>query len=370
MLMKTRIIFLLMMAISSLDLIAMDYRGLVYDVGLQYSPGVYSVDEFNPELVRYDMDVIANTLHANAVRIEGESIERLSAAAEIASEYGLKVFFNPWWMNATENEVIPYMAAAAKEAEKLRAKGVDITFVTGCEYSLFNNGIFEGNSVNERLASLSRLSLLKDEPEKLQQSVSEYNGRLNSILGKIVAGVRENFKGDVTYSSGTWESVDWSLFDKIGIDYYRDTQTDEEYVAGLQKYLQYDKPVWVMEVGCCTYEGASKLGGSGFTVCQGVDENGNGIYTRGYAPIRSEKEQADYDEQQIRLLNNSGIEGMFIFLFSFPISPYRETGMDADLTAYPIVKSFPKDDSRSLRMPPWEPKEAFHRIASVYKKLE
>lgn len=199
--------------------------------------------------------------------------------------------------------------------------------------------------------------------------MEEFTVKLNKVLAKIVKGVRDNFKGDVTYSAGTWEPVAWTMFDVIGVDYYRDLQTDREYIDGLQKYFNQGKPVWVMEVGACTYEGAAKLGGGGFTVLQGVDKEGNGIYSGGLAPKRSEKEQADYDEQQIRLLNDSGIEGMFIFVFSFPIAPYRESGLDSDLTAYPIVKSFPKEDLRSSQMPPWQPKEAFYRIADVYGNL-
>lgn len=349
---------------------AMNYRGVVYDVGLQYNPGQYSVERFDSALVDYDLGTIANILRANAVRIEGEDIDRLEKAAEIAHSKGLKVFFNPWWMGATSAQVIPYMADAAKTAERLRQKGVDITFVTGCEFTLFNDGIFEGNTVTERLSSMMKLGQYADQPEKLKEETAILSKKLNAMLKETVEGVRENFKGDVIYSAGTWEPVDWSVFDAIGLDYYRDTQTDEEYVGGIQKYLEYGKPVWVMEVGCCTFEGAAPLGGGGFTICQGVDDDGNGIYTGGKAPKRSENEQADYDEQQIRLLNDSGIEGMFIFQFSFPIAPYREKGQDADLTAYPIVKSFAPDDPRSLRMPPWEPKQAFYRIGSVYSELE
>ena len=80
------------------------YRGVVYDVGLQYNLGNYSVETFNPELVKYDMSVIVNELHANTVRIEGEDISRLVRATEIAHAAGLKVFFNPWKMGANDDE--------------------------------------------------------------------------------------------------------------------------------------------------------------------------------------------------------------------------------------------------------------------------
>lgn len=368
--MRKILFVVLLLMVAFINNYAMNYRGVVYDVGLQYNPGKYSVETFDPDLVKYDIGTISNILRANAIRIEGEDIDRLVAASEIAAEAGLKVFFNPWWMNADSIQVVDYMEKAAKAAEKLRAKGYDITFVTGCEYTLFNSGILKGNSVNERLVSMMEIGNLQDDPEKLNAAISEMTEKLNSILRNIVGKVRENFKGEVIYSAGTWEPVDWSIFDAVGVDYYRDTQSDEQYLVGIKDYLKYGKPVWVMEVGCCTFEGAAALGGGGFTVCQGVDENGNGVYLGGEKPKRSEKEQADYAETQIRLLSDSGIEGMFIFEFSFPISPYRETGLDADLTAYPIVKSFPKDDPRSLQMPPWQPKEAFYRVGQVYSELE
>lgn len=367
--MKTKLLILALMLAAVSSVAAMNYRGIVYDVGLQFNPGQYSVECFNEPLVRYDMKTIADSLHCNAVRIEGEDLGRLQRASEIAAENELKVFFNPWWMNADAADVIPYMGEAAKVAERLRHKGIDITFVAGCEFTLFNRGILDGNSVNERLASMMKLQKIADNPRKLKAAADEITMKLNRTLAAVVKAVRENFNGPVTYSAGTWESVAWTMFDVIGVDYYRDSQSDEKYLEGIQKYMGYRKPVWVMEVGCCAYEGASQLGGSGFTVLQGVDKDGNGIYAGGNVPVRSEKEQADYAENQIRLLSGSGVEGMFVYLFSFPISPYRENGIDSDMTAYPIVKSFPADDPRSSHMPPWQPKEAFHRVASIYGGL-
>lgn len=172
--MNTKLLILFIMLSASINASAMKYRGVVYDVGLQYNPGEYSVKTFNHDIVKYDMNVIANDLHANAVRIEGEDIARLVEASEIAHEVGLKVFFNPWWMNSEITEMVPYMAQAAEAAESLRVKGVDITFVTGCEFTLFNKGIFDGNSINERLASMMKLG----EMDRSRQE--EEFGKLNT----------------------------------------------------------------------------------------------------------------------------------------------------------------------------------------------
>src|SRR5690348_3757246 len=114
----------------------MKYRGVVYDVGLKFTEDVLSVDPFSRELVEHDMRAIADTLHANAVRIEGEDIGRLVTATQVAHACGLSVFFNPWKMNADADETRAYLAEAAQAAERLRNEGVDIVFVAGCEYTI------------------------------------------------------------------------------------------------------------------------------------------------------------------------------------------------------------------------------------------
>ncbi|WP_091176276.1 hypothetical protein ACRQ5D_22230 [Mucilaginibacter sp. P25] len=40
--------------------------------------------------------------------------------------------------------------------------------------------------------------------------------RLNMILAKICDGVRSHFNRLMTCSSGTWDDVDWKLFDIVG----------------------------------------------------------------------------------------------------------------------------------------------------------
>lgn len=152
-------------------------------------------------------------------------------------------------------------------------------------------------------------------------------------------------------------------------DYYRYDESDEAYLSALDRYKEYGKPIIAMELGCCTFEGAAPLGSYGHSLLCGVDKDGNGIYSGGSAPVRSEKEQADYIGHQVRILADYGIDGIFVYVFSFPLSPYREKGFDADMTAYAIVKSWPKDDPRSGMMPPWQPKEAFHRLAATYADI-
>lgn len=343
------------------------YRGVVYDVGLQYNLGSYSVEKFNPELVKYDMSVIVNELHANTVRIEGEDISRLVRATEIAHAAGLKVFFNPWKMGANDQETVTYMSEAATAAEKLRIQGIDLVFVAGCEYSFFSKGVFQGETLNERIEFMIKNATNPDYPQGKSPKLLAAYEKLNVILTDICKAVRAQFKGSVTYASGTWEDVNWDLFDIIGVDYYRNGESEEQYIDGLKRYKS-SKPLLVMEVGSCTYEGAAARGGAGFAILQGTNPDGTLKYEGGKTPIRNEKEQADYVETQINLLSKTDVEGVFIFVFAFPIMYYSEN-LDLDMTSFSLVKSFPKEDSRSQKIPSWEPKEAYKRLAEAYSKM-
>jgi hypothetical protein len=338
----------------------MKTRGVVYDVGLQFSPEApLSVEPFNIELVKYDLHIIAKDLHATAIRIEGEKIDRLVAASRIAHTEGLRVFFNPWKMGVPVSELSDYYAEAAREAEKLRDEGVDITFVAGCEATIFNKGIFPGATLMDRLNWL------------VAQSVGENPGAgfaekwpiLNEALAAFATAIRTEFKGAVTYSAGAWESVDWSLFDIVGVDYYRQGESDEQYVAGLDQHRVSNKPLVVMEVGSCAYVGAAARGPGGFMVLEGTNPDGSGNFSGGVVPTRSEKEQADYVKGVLNLLDAGGVDGVFIYVFSFPTLRFGEGAKDLDMVSFSLVKTFPEDDARSKEMPPWAPKEAFRVVA-------
>ncbi|MGR9202288.1 hypothetical protein [Rhizobium leguminosarum] len=345
--------------------VGMKYRGVVYDVGLRFTVGnPYSVEPFEPALAAHDIRVIAREMHANAVRIEGEEIERLVIAARSAHAEGLTIFFNPWKMNVPIAGLTDYYAKAAHVAEELRKEGADIIFVAGCEMTLFNEGILNGSTVMERVVDLASLS--QDmQSEKTKILLSEKAGMLNNALREIVARVRKEFRGQVTYSAGMWEMVDWSLFDIVGLDHYRASEPPEEYVAALDRH-RIGKPIIVMEVGSCAYEGAGDLGAGGFMRLQGTNPDGTGIFTDGIVPTRSEREQADYAEEQLGLLDGAGLTGVFIYVFSFPTYRFGEGAHDLDMMSFSLVKTYSDNHPKSKKMPPWEPKLAFHRIADIY----
>ena len=347
----------------------MKYRGVVYDVGLNFSGTGFSVEPFNPALVEYDMKTIADGLYANAVRIEGEEITRLQIAARSAHSMGLKVFFNPWKMNATTEETRAYFEEAAKTAERLREEGIDLVFIAGCEYTIFNKGVFPGDSFNDRVMFLGPQFPSGHMIEDIPQALRDKSVELNKVLRSFVEVIRSHFGGQITYSAGSWEVVDWDIFDIVGIDYYRRGETAEKYVSCLDRY-RIGKPLAVLEVGCCAYEGAAERGDGGFVLLKGTDPDGTGIFENDIVPTRSEKEQANYVGTQLELLNNAGVDAAFIFLFSFPCLPAGKGARDLDMMSFSLVKTFPEKDSRSRDMPPWVPKESFHRVADVFRSME
>lgn len=308
-------------------------------------------------------------MHANAIRIEGEEIDRLVTAARLAHDAKLTVVFNPWKMNVPVTELKEYFVQAARAAEALRNDGLNIIFVPGCEMSLFNEGIIEGATVTERVKWIaSTLGGSDMSPEDIVAILEQKGQMIDKALRPIVEAVRQEFGGRVTYASGTWEMVDWSLFDIVGVDHYRSSETTEDYVAALDRY-RLGKPLVVTEVGSCAYEGAGALGSGGFMRLLGVNPDGTGNFVDGVIPVRSEREQADYVEEQLTLLNDAGVDGVFIYVFSFPSYRHGEGARDLDMMSFSLVKTYPEDDPRGQNMPPWEPKEAFHRIGTLYEVM-
>ncbi|MFJ7496123.1 hypothetical protein ACIQZB_34115 [Streptomyces sp. NPDC097727] len=348
------------------------HYGVVYDVGLRFGPEGLSVEPFDEDLVRYDINSIANELHANAIRIEGEVIDRLVTATRIAHAAGLTVYFNPWRMNAGLDETRSYVAQAAQAAERLRREGVDIVFLVGCELTIFTDGIYPGASYAERgtwLAEQSRLAYTPPGSPEALKTLAEKVELLNETLRSYVAAVRRNFHGVVSYAAGLWEDVDWSPFDIVGLDAYRDSQTEKEYRAIFKRHRKHDKPIAAMEFGCCKYAGAGARGAGGFTVLQGANPDGTGIWTDGIVPTRDEAEQAQYIETQIDLMTDSKVDALFVFEFSKPALPTGEGAKDLDMASFAIVSTYPASDPRSQQMPPWKRTDGFQRVSEIFARF-
>lgn len=347
----------------------MKHLGVVYDVGLRFSPEALSVPTWSPELARHDIACIAGDLNATSIRVEGEELPRLEEASRVAHAHGLAVFFNPWLMHATPDATRTYLEEAARVAERLRRDGVDITLVVGCELTIFSEGIYPGSGYMERGMWLAEHLKAGDEGKA---ELAQKAGLLNVVLRDLAGAARPLFAGQITYSAGLWEDVDWAPFDIIGLDFYRHGEPAEEYLAKLNPYRAAGKKIVVTEVGSCKYEGAGKLGDAGFAVIVGHNPDGSARFAGGEQkpPVRSEREQADYLAEQFDLLHGSGVvDGAFAFEFSKPAMPTGEGAFDHDLANFALVKTFPGGDPRSREMPPWAPTLGYRRLGEVFARL-
>lgn len=387
----------------------MDVKGVCYDAGREMMGACWR-PEFDKNTVTRELEIIRNDLHASAVRICGKSLERLEFAGEAALSMGLEVWFSPEMWDRPQDETIRYLVEAAGIAEQLRLRHQGhIVFSLGSEMSLFMQGILEGENVFERMRSPSFLKSLRS---------GVHNTILNRFLETASARVREHFRGPLTYFSLPLERVQWENFDFVGVDLYRDENTRGVFGQLASSYLKYGKPLIIGETGCCTYLGAEKLGGSGFTVSFVMMERYLGKQMEApveipemlrAAPevdghfIRDEALQAREVVEQLDILDAAGATGAFVFTFVSQNSPHNpDPRCDMDMAGFSLVKSYPDEKTveklavtvaaqirEFLKMDipvedimsffgnvgkhgatypemPWEPKESFRSVSKFY----
>lgn len=235
----------------------MKLKGVDYDAGADM--GFNWCPDFDIPTVRREFEIIKNDLHCNAVRVGARDLGRLTAAAQAALEQGLDVWFYPLLWDKRPQETLGYLAKAAVAAEGLRARWPDkVVFVAGGELTLFTKGIVKGKRFTDRISSQTLMP---------QVRAGEHNKPLNDFLAKANAAVRVVFRGKVSYSSLVWEKVNWDLFD-YGVDHYRTTTIEENYIEMLKPSFSYGKPVVVTEFGYATTHGG--LGEQGLLTSAGL----------------------------------------------------------------------------------------------------
>jgi hypothetical protein len=337
----------------------MKYLGINYDTGIRTLTGTLTRETFDPGIVAAEIGIIKSELHCNAIRISGEEIERIASASEIALEMGLTVFFAASLQYKNQATTLEYIIKAAEAAEKLRAKYQQVIFVTGCELSVFTSGFIKGDTGEERIANMfSPFSLLKN----MIGISRRYNQRLNYFLATATAIIRNQFHGQITYASGTWEKVDWKLFDIIGIDYYRSSFNYKTYIKELQRYKTLGKPVSIMEFGCCAYKGAADKGAMGWAI---VDWKSSRPKLKGDY-IRDEDEQSGYLLELLGIFESEDVSACFVFTFATYNYVYDEDpAFDLDMASYGIVKVTGNREAGYKNLP-WFPKKAFFDVGGYY----
>jgi hypothetical protein len=338
----------------------MQFKGINYDTGTQTITGGITRTEFARDTVVKEIEIIRKDLHCNAIRITGFQIDRVVMASEIALPAGLTVWFSASLIYDDRAHVLAHMIESAKAAERLRQKYNAVIFVTGFELTAFTSGFVDGETGGERMKKLfSPLSLIKN---KLGISRT-YNRRLHKFLFEAVRKVREHFQGQITYASGTWEKVDWTMFDIFGVDHYRSVFNKATYVEELQAFKKNGRPVAIMEFGCCCYQGADLKGATGWAI---VDWKQQPPVLKG-SFVRDESVQAKYLTELLKIFNGEQVFAAFVFTFVnysyiYSEDPYH----DLDMASYGIVKTLPphRIGYKGLR---WMPKVAFEEVGKIFK---
>jgi hypothetical protein len=337
-------------------------RGINYDTGFVGG----SRPEFAPEVVARELQIIAEDLHCTAVRVSGEHPERLSVAGELALDQGLEVWYAPFSHDMTTPELLSYFVECAHRAEALRRESPDIVLVLGCELTLFQHGFMPGGTFMERiLNALGQFPASSERAFALPDS-EELTYRLNSLLADAVAAARAAFDGRITYASGKWEQVDWSVFDIVSVDLYRQRANADVYLDQLRSYLAFGKPVAITEFGCCTFHGAAEFGGVGWTI---MDGGADPPRLRG-DHVRDEAEQAALLRELLGLFIGEGVDSAFWFTFVQPGLPHCDDPLfDLDLASYAVVKTLERGRGITYPDVSWEPKESFYALAEIYASL-
>lgn len=220
------------------------------------------------------------------------------------------------------------------------------------ELSLFMQGVLPGRNFMWRMRGLLVAWM----------AMPLFNRKLNAHLGRASARAREHFGGPLVYSAGEWEGVDWSPFDYVGMDYYRERLNASTYVAGLRALKRHGKPVIITEFGCSSFRGAARKGGGGFLIVNWFAQPPT--VKRGH--VRDETEQAETIESLVQLYQEEGIDGAFVYAFSEPRNLHTDDRRtDLDMASYGIVKIMRKETAEEPEL--WKPKAAFGRLAALYR---
>lgn len=333
--------------------------GICYDTGF-LNKGNSTHEPFDPDRVKRDMRVIRGDLHCTAVRITGGHLDRLKIAATHAAAAGLETWICPFTTDLTKNELLALLAECAGHGERLRREGAEVVIVTGSELSLMNKGFVPGETF------LDRSKVFANPGPELRELLAALPARMNELLTRAVAVVRERFGGKVSYASLPFEGVDWTPFDYISTDAgYRYAQIAAQFPALIRAFVAQGKaqgkPVAITEFGCATYKGAADAGPRGSDVIVWDEATATPLKLNGEY-VRDEAEQATYLREVLEIFDAEGVDTAFVHAFAGYVLPHDpdEPRNDLDLASSGVVKV--------LEDGTWEPKEAFSMLASYYSR--
>ncbi|GAB2442942.1 hypothetical protein [Nocardia tengchongensis] len=336
-------------------------KGMTYDTGF-IAKGHTSRQDFDPDVVRRELAIIRDDLHCTAVQIVGGDADRLELAARHAAELGLEVWFSPYPLERTAAEILALFADCARRAERLRATGAEVVFVTGVELSLMNREFLPGDTVWERL------EFVLGNAEARGERLAELIGRLDKFLGEAVAVVREHFGGKLTYCAIPFERIDWTPFDIMSIELIRSAEVADQFRAGVSDLVAQGKPLAITGFGTAGWKGAADIAPRSNEIVE-YDATGAPVRLNG-SFVRDEAGQAAYLSELLEIFDSEGVDSAFVFLFALHSHPHRPDGDprdDLDLASLGIVKVLEGNYGDTYPDMTWEPKEAFSAVAQSYR---
>jgi hypothetical protein len=337
-------------------------KGITYSTGFIGADG-NSRERFDPDVVSRELAIIRDDLHCDAVRVVGGDPDRIELAATLAAGLGLEVWFSPYPLDLTTDEMLALFADCAERAERIRRSGAEVVFVAGAELSLMNHGFLPGDTVHDRLDRL--LSRRGDLPAL----IGDVTTKVNTFLATAVALIRERFHGELTYAAIPLERVDWTPFDFVSVDLYRSAEIADQFAEGVRALVAPGKPVAITEFGTAAFPGAGDMGGRVLEVLEN-DENGRPLRLKA-AHARDEQGQATYLRELLEVFDEGGVDSTFVFLFALEDFPHRPDGDprdDLDLASLGVVKVY--EDRKGTTYPDmaWEPKAAFTALAEFHRR--
>ncbi|MBK1787075.1 hypothetical protein [Prauserella cavernicola] len=333
--------------------------GITYDTGF-VRDGAPSRQRYDAATVRRELEIIRDDLHCTAVQLTGGDGARLETAARIAAELGLEIWFSPYPLELTTDEILALFADCAERAERVRASGAEVVFVAGVELSIMNRGFVDGDDVDQRLATL-----LAD-PDQRGTRIAEASERLDAFLREAVPVVRARFGGRLTYAAIPFERIDWSPFDVMTVELIRSAEVAEQFREGVRTLVAGRKPVAITGFGTATWQGAGDTAPRSMEIIEyesGVPARLDGEY------VRDEDGQARYLAELLEVFDSEGVDSAFVFLFALENLPHRPGGDprdDLDLASFGIVKVLEDRSGTSYPGLEWEPKAAFTTVARCY----
>ncbi|HEY6737807.1 MAG TPA: hypothetical protein VI076_03085 [Actinopolymorphaceae bacterium] len=336
-------------------------RGIAYDTGLVYRKSM-SVEDFDPARVRGELTIIRDDLHCNAVHLVGGDPERLEVAARHAADLGLEIWFSPYPLDLTNDEILALFTDCADRAERLRAEGAEVVFVTGVELSVMNRDFIDGDDLGQRVERLL------GDPDGRLERLARMNDRLDEFLRRAVATVRERFGGKVTYAAIQFERVDWELFDFVTYELIRSAEVADRFRDGVRQLVAGGKPVAITGFGTATWRGAGEVAPRSMEVLEHDKDTGAPVRLTGEYE-RDEAGQAAYLRELLEIFESEGVDSTFVYLFALDSLPHRPDGDprdDLDLASLGVVKVLEGRNGVAYPDMPWEPKDAFAAVAAHY----